>query len=858
MKGKFINLMLAAALMTSASASFVSCKDTESDDYQELEYKLNNLDSKYAKDLQDIDAQIAAINSQLSSITSCTCNETQVRSLIDALTTRVDQLASTSSSQATQIADIINRLNKLETNEDNLSWQQEIEALKTQLSALQSSTATQQQVTNLTNLYQELVEKVNKGATADEVKALTDRILALEAQSDDTSWKAQIDEINKKLADLQASSGSGVSSAAIQQLQNDVAALKTRTDDTSWKEQIAALQQSIKDLQATDTDVKKSVSDLKTTMENMRNELVAKINAYDALITKAQNTADAASKDAKDALAAANALQAYVDANCSCMKSELGKLKSLAADMVTSLITEVIVQATDCPAVGELAVPLDIQSNMLVTYYGTNTNEVAFQFPTNVASLFYTKDQAVAKKLAAYTLPGSTVTIPEGTILAEGDTEGSYKGNAGTLWVTVNPNTVDVSGVNFTLQDSQGKPYGILESAEADNNTVLKWGWTRANANGQNFYKIPATITLDELNKYKITINTSKVRASVQKLIDERDQTKIALKEIAKNVAKFIYDNMTLDKPRLAVATQYSVAMDTATRTMTNVSDMNILAGAVQPVGVGELDNVKDMETIPGLETAEERVSRFIHDITIDPITLNVNATEITELENIDTLKRNGKNFDVTITYKYIDKNGDEATGTTTVPLNDNVDNLLKIINDTLTTSCINAVDRFNASIRSLNLLIEDVQKGFNVNGSLKTTKDQMTQKVNNALNRVNDRLAYWFNRSKNAFLRPAMLFETTDGAYRLRGGGTNISGTSIKLIPTTYTYELLAPAYKKYVTVLGHPEMTGTNLNKVINGDVREVTIEGLESGQSYDILYELVDYKGKVAAKIFTINVK
>jgi hypothetical protein len=51
---------------------------------------------------------------------------------------------------------------------------------------------------------------------------------------------------------------------------------------------------------------------------------------------------------------------------------------------------------------------------------------------------------------------------------------------------------------------------------------------------------------------------------------------------------------------------------------------------------------------------------------------------------------------------------------------------------------------------------------------------------------------------------------------------------------------------------------LSGTNLGKVISGDTREVTITGLQSGKTYNILYEAVDYNGKVSARQYKINVE
>jgi hypothetical protein len=51
---------------------------------------------------------------------------------------------------------------------------------------------------------------------------------------------------------------------------------------------------------------------------------------------------------------------------------------------------------------------------------------------------------------------------------------------------------------------------------------------------------------------------------------------------------------------------------------------------------------------------------------------------------------------------------------------------------------------------------------------------------------------------------------------------------------------------------------VSGTNLGKVISGDTRDVTITGLKSGHTYNVLYEAVDYNGKVSARQYKIVVE
>lgn len=893
MKGKIINFMLAAALMTSASASFVSCKDTESDDYQQLEYKINNLDSKLADQLKAVDDQIAALQSKLNSIKECDCNESQVRELIAALTTRVGALETASTSQAASISDIQTRLSALEAKSPDESWKQQIINLQSQLDALKNSAATQSDIERLTSLYNQLTEKVNNGATQEQVADILKQIQELQSRTDDTSWKDDIAKINEEIEKLKNNSGSSVTIDELKKIQDRLTALENQTVDESWKDEIARLDKRINDLPTggvDDTSWKKLIDDINnTTIPNLRAELVRQINAANTAAANAKTlaqTAKDAADDANRAAANAAAAAATADGKASAAQTtadeaktkaeeaktaadnaaelartltqqaedrlnnkitdELNNLEQLSVDMVTALITQVIVQSVSSPAVGELAVPLDVQANMLVTYYGESAFDQSYDFPTNVSTYFY--DAAEAADIDEADLYHDFTTIESGTLIARD----GKSGNAGTLWVTVNPSTVDVSSTKFTLQNSQGTPYDILENATKDNETVLKWGWTRAG--GENFYAVPATIDKSNLDTYKISFQGANLRASVKKLVNDRDQTKAALKELAKNVAKALYENMTTDLPRLAVAKEYSATLGTKTSaTMKNVSEMNILAGAVKPVGFGSLDNV-DAKGVPGLGTVETRINRFINNLKLDNIKFDLGVDKVDKVRNVGNLTRNGEDFfiDVTVT----DENGHEASGT--VKVNGLIDDMLKIVNDTLTKANNDAVNQFNTAVDAINEVIDEMENGFDVNGALASTKADMTRKVSKYLDRINTSFSYWFNRVAGSALHPVMLFEGTDGAaHRLLSVGTTVHGTSIKLIPTTYTYELLAPAYKKYVTVCGKT-MSGENLNKVIEGDEREVTIEGLQSGQSYTILYEAVDYTGKVMARKYVINVE
>ena len=88
----------------------------------------------------------------------------------------------------------------------------------------------------------------------------------------------------------------------------------------------------------------------------------------------------------------------------------------------------------------------------------------------------------------------------------------------------------------------------------------------------------------------------------------------------------------------------------------------------------------------------------------------------------------------------------------------------------------------------------------------------------------------------------------------KLQGGKA-----STVFVASSYSGEILAPAYKKYVHVKcldGDGKATGTNLNKVIDGNLHKIGFEATKPG-TYEITYEAVDYSGVKVAKNFYVKV-
>lgn len=810
MKRKITNMLLAGAFVLAASSTVVSCKDYEGDDYQQAQYDMSQLDATMQGKVTKLNQRLDSLKNVLDEFKSTACNADQCRNMFATLTTRIDSLANVSKTHITDadLQGIRDRLTALEGKSDDLSWKQEIADLWTAINSIKpgtpyDDTEVRNLITNLSARVDTLSAKVDNAATKQDLQELKDRVDGLAAY--DTKQDEIINSLKDKLTTLEG----------------------TQSD----------LKEAIRVINA------ETIPALKQDYTQKVNEANTKAEEAKTLAQQAKNAADAADKKAKEAKDSADSYyQKAMDA-INATNSTVGNLEEATVDMVAALLTQVIIQSTYSPAVGEFALPLDVKANTLITYYGNSAS--TFKFPTNDPSYFYKADEA--EGIPASAIAGKTETIKAGTLI---DQDGA-EGNAGKLYVTINPNKVDATGVQFALVNSQNNKSAIKVGEASASDRELTWGYTRAA--GNNFYEIPATITEDNLSKCTFNVERTGLRTAVKNLINNRTQTKASIKTLAKEMAQFVYQNMNGVAPRLALSTSYKVGTNDANRRqLNNVTEYSIMAGAFKPLGFGAFNSIH-MQTVPGLERAESILSKFINDIKLGKIKFDLGLKQIDKVHEVGNLTRNGQDFIIPVTVNVEGKNY-----TTNVKINDQVEDLLKIVNDTLTKANNNAVEKFNESIGAVNKLITELQDGYEVD--LSSNKASLISKIDSYLDKLNDRFTYWFNRSVAASLQPCMLFEGADGqVHRLKSGviGTTVKGSSIRLVPTTYTYELLAPAYKKFVTVT-NANLSGFNLGKVISGDTREVTITGLQSGKTYNILYEAVDYNGKVSARQYKINVE
>jgi hypothetical protein len=140
---------------------------------------------------------------------------------------------------------------------------------------------------------------------------------------------------------------------------------------------------------------------------------------------------------------------------------------------------------------------------------------------------------------------------------------------------------------------------------------------------------------------------------------------------------------------------------------------------------------------------------------------------------------------------------------------------------------------------------------------------NSLISRINAVTSRINSKLGL----DVNAVLQPVILYEASDGSFHPMSNDPahpskfTAAGGGIVLYPTSYTAELLAPAYQKFIAVVGGPDAATINggeyYNTPIDGKRYAIPFAPTTPG-TYTIYYSAVDYSGVVTAQRFYVTVE
>lgn len=454
------------------------------------------------------------------------------------------------------------------------------------------------------------------------------------------------------------------------------------------------------------------------------------------------------------------------------------------------------------------------------------------------------------------------------------------KDNAGSIGVYINPANKNFEGLKFKIVDSQGNVTPFIATA-TKNDKVEHYGYTRADAENTtpNYYLLKISVDPNRLDEVKTWTS-----ADVE-----------SLKGVAKNILNKLKDrNNNLNLTEIANTlyktfnnrlTEYHLALERNLTDGTNnslnvtIADKDFAATVIKPLSYKFLSgginyDIKDIPTLESkglyIKTDNLKWSNLGH---IDDMTQEIPI----EIPDASTMTIDGNRVEITATGAFVwtqDEHGNDVKNN----INDLKDvkvnvNGIRFESDAIKYNNTTKVITVTVSMAQFNNMIDDINRQV---GNMLGTVENLANKVNkfestidgNFINRVNNyihKCNYWLDNA-NKFLQPAMF--ATDGNNWVKlptiaSGATYVKMTNGKanvlLLPTSYTLEYLAPAYKKYITVKdpSGATVTGENIGKVISGNIHKAGFTATKEGV-YTITYDAVDYTGgKAKTKTFFIKV-
>ena len=718
----------------------------------------------------------------------------------------------------------------------------------------------------LKNLIIEKATEIN--STADEalrlaqtneskIGDLTGRVEALESQlSSLLGLSGKVDGLDSEVQRLKTQFESFRSCTCdFTTLNNNYEALKLEQEED--RRRIEAIEQGKTDLdaqinsinatlngkvdQTTFDDLKRQVEANDAVVESNKTDIENLRNNFANYVEKSYLTNNYYTKaEVDNAIAnASTALEAQISALETRLTTQLNSLFNAMANEVTG----VILNRFYSPILGSYKDMMGTEARFLGAYYG------------------YAEDNA---------------TIGNEDISADDLLLDDAKDNAGSIGVYINPANKDFSGLTFKIVDSQGNVTPFIARA-TKNNKVEHYGYTRAGevSTTPNYYLLKVSVDPNRLDEVKTwtSADVESLKGVAKNILNKLKDRKnnLNLTEIANTLYKTFNNRLT----------EYHLALEQDLTDGTNqdlnvtIADKDFAATVIKPLSYNFLSGGinYDIKDIPTLESK----GLYIDTSSLKWKDLNhiadINQTVEVDVPDASTMTIDGNKVHITAKGELEWKDPNNKTS---------IDDLTGVkVNVNGITFDAGAV-KYNTkkqavtvtvSMAEFNKIIDQVNSQV---GNMLGTVENLANKVNkfesaidgNFINRVNSyihKCNYWLDNA-NKFLQPAMF--ATDGNNWVKlptiaSGATYVKMTNGKanvlLLPTSYTLEYLAPAYKKYITVKdpSGATVTGENIGKVISGNIHKAGFTATKEGV-YTITYDAVDYTGgKAKTKTFFIKV-
>lgn len=549
-----------------------------------------------------------------------------------------------------------------------------------------------------------------------------------------------------------------------------------------------------------------------------------------------------------------------IDSKIKGLQGQIDTLKNSVDDILNLQVSGITIQASESPITGYENTPFGVQVNFLGAYYGHADEGVTF----------------AGQKLA-------------GTLISDADD------NAGIIYVTVNPANVAPSAIHLKLVDSQDNeaPYKLKW---ANTDKILTAGVSRAVSTSKNgFYAVKVSLDEESLNKAKVwtSEDAQKLKSVGKNLLDKLRHPKSTNLQLG-NIASTIDSTFNNRLKLYAVEATWSQrGLDGKLVDKKVTSAYKLAASPMSPLSFEFLKDGINVD-LPSIPTLQSKINFSSYKFNWTPIEgmgnvkTTVTLSGMPDLNNIEingsivipdvkpnvTIQtKDGKtqlkgqlvNGEYVFDLSQLDAKADVKIGNIVVSKNNFTIHVPE--NKTKDFEVTIPMDEFNKIIDNINGQVGNMIGNVNgmvdkVNNYADAIDGQLINRINTYINKFENLLT-----KSNSLLQPAMFYTTNSGSFgqlaRVAEGASylklNGSEASTVFVASSYTAELLAPAYMKEITVNGGATLTaaGQSGSKVVlkNGQYK-VGFKATKAGV-YTITYNAVDYFGKTVSKNFYVKV-
>lgn len=615
-----------------------------------------------------------------------------------------------------------------------------------------------------------------------------------------------------------------------------------------------------------------------------------------ATADEAKETAADAGRTASTAKEAADMAQKAVNALKTRVETVEKKIEKITAQLdamtgkLNKLVTGILLQQVNNPVFGKINLPLDVNSKMLVAYFGEATN-VNFP-PVNSSATEYNNNLVISA--ADQNLLGISTEKFDGYL----GVDENHNLKLGSIYLTVNPASLDVTGANWDLVNSKGEESPVILSALEESDEKLMFGFGGRADDLPSLYRTEATVSENDIDKIKLSLGGN-FESEIEDLLKNHTLSDLA------QVAKLVYGqfNNKVEATGIRAGWDYDeVSVDengvitTEKKQDATFSEFGLAATTFKPLSYKFLygRHFKPLPTISPIEdfTLDSKLT-----ITMPTFNFNFDGVDLGFSFGNIAVSLNGAEIVVNIPETPVYDNDNHQIGyikpdpirvtdfsQLEAQISTSISSSLQAqdekINEAFKKAIGEVAKKINSQINTemaklktniegqFDKIISEIQD--KVNGYLGTVNNYIG-KANSFLNRINR-----FIEDPNHYLQVTMLYSANDGAFHQVSNSSVMpttlvlnGGDGITLHPTSYTYDMIAPSFKKYVAVTKvYDTKTGVTdealtkaanneaglLNTVFPGNYTDVALK-LTKGYTYEIVYSSLDYHGVTSTRKFYI---